>query len=209
MDCRPCMFRRPWVVFIGAGTRLLAYQLKPRPSRLWVDEADLGFLQWSVHTGAVLMAAELELAAWTPDGRKLWSTFVEPPWDFDVDGSVVRATVMGSSAEFSITGGPPPGSGGDRAPTSKPNVHSWLYYQRRGHAASDRLGSTRPGWSCAGRSDPAAHTPGAPRRCSVSVGPGHVPRADQGKRLESPRLSSRMRVGEAHPRRTSSSVRTR
>jgi hypothetical protein len=42
------------------------------------------------------MAAELELAAWGTGGDKLWSRFVEPPWEFGVEGEVVAVNVMGS-----------------------------------------------------------------------------------------------------------------
>ena len=73
------------VVFIGAGTRILAYSLHG-PRRLWEDTADTGFWGWQRHGNYVLMSAELELAAWEINGRKLWSTSVEPPWSYAVDG---------------------------------------------------------------------------------------------------------------------------
>jgi L-alanine-DL-glutamate epimerase-like enolase superfamily enzyme len=55
---------------IGAGSRLLAYDVE-RAGRLWEDTADLGFWHWAVYPNAILMAAELELAAWDLKGRKL------------------------------------------------------------------------------------------------------------------------------------------
>ena len=82
------------VLFIGAGRRLLAYDLSA-PSRLWEDEADTGFWFWSRYGRFVLMAAELELAAWDVNGRKLWSRFVEPPWTYQVEGSSVVVKVEG------------------------------------------------------------------------------------------------------------------
>jgi hypothetical protein len=81
-------------LFVGAGRRLLGYDLS-RPARLWEDEADCGFWSWSRHGSVVLMAAELELAAWDVGGGKLWSRFVEPPWEFAVAGEVVAVDVMG------------------------------------------------------------------------------------------------------------------
>jgi hypothetical protein len=81
-------------LFIGAGRRLLAYDLS-RPARLWEDETDCGFWSWSRHGLIVLMAAELELAAWDVSGRKLWSRFVEPPWEFSVASGVITVDVMG------------------------------------------------------------------------------------------------------------------
>jgi hypothetical protein len=55
--------------FIGAGRRLLAYDLK-RAARLWEDVAGVGFVHWSVYPDAVLMSAELELAAWDRLGTR-------------------------------------------------------------------------------------------------------------------------------------------
>jgi hypothetical protein len=94
------------VLFVGAGTRLLAYALRGRPRRLWEDAADMGFWHWSVHRPAVLMAAELELAAWTRDGRKLWTTFAEPPWSYRVAGESVQLDVMGKKTAFPVSTGP-------------------------------------------------------------------------------------------------------
>jgi hypothetical protein len=94
------------VLFAGAGTRLIAYQLHDRPRRLWEDAADLGFWHWSVHPSVVLMAAELELAAWARDGTKLWTTFVEPPWSYQVAGDQVQLDVMGRKTAFLVRSGP-------------------------------------------------------------------------------------------------------
>jgi hypothetical protein len=81
-------------LFLGAGRRLLGYDLS-NPARLWEDETDVGFWSWSQHGQVVLMAAELELAAWDLGGCKLWSRFVEPPWQFSVRGQVIELDVMG------------------------------------------------------------------------------------------------------------------
>lgn len=92
-------------LFIGAGVRLLAYRLHPL-QRLWEDECDTGFWHWQQHGNYVLMSAELELAAWDCFGKKLWSTFVEPPWDYGVEGDRVRLNVMGRKSEFDLATGP-------------------------------------------------------------------------------------------------------
>lgn len=94
------------LLFVGAGTTLVCYSLGTNPRRLWVDEADTGFWSWRRFDTRVVMAAELELAAWDTDGRKLWSTFVEPPWDYEVDGGVVKLEVMGTTCELSLDTGP-------------------------------------------------------------------------------------------------------
>jgi hypothetical protein len=92
-------------LFIGAGERLLAYRLNP-PSRLWEDQADTGFWGWERVGEFVLMSAELELAAWNLEGRKLWSTFVEPPWEYSISGDAVHLDVMGQKSSFSLQQGP-------------------------------------------------------------------------------------------------------
>lgn len=83
-------------VFIGAGTRLLAYTARSgRWRRCWQDSAEFGFRGWRQHRDVVLMSAELELAAWRTDGTKLWTIFVEPPWSYEVVGDRIVLDVMG------------------------------------------------------------------------------------------------------------------
>jgi len=93
-------------VFIGAGTRLLAYELDPKPRRLWEDSAECGFWGWDQIGDVVLMSAELELAAWSTKGEKLWTTFVEPPWDYAIRGELLALNVMGKMREFPLQTGP-------------------------------------------------------------------------------------------------------
>jgi hypothetical protein len=98
------------VLFIGAGERLLAYDLRNR-LRLWDDRADLGFHHWYRHDKTVVMSAETELAAWDIRGGKRWSTRqsgvrVEPPWEFRVQGDIVYLDVMGAVTAFSLITGP-------------------------------------------------------------------------------------------------------
>ena len=93
------------LVFVGAGERLLAYDLC-KAARLWEDRAEVGFWWWDRAGDVVLMAAELELAAWDTVGHKLWTTFVEPPWFYFVDGETLHLNVMDSERSFSIRTGP-------------------------------------------------------------------------------------------------------
>lgn len=93
------------VLFYGAGTQLLAFDLHT-PRQLWGDVADMGFWSWRRYGSTVLMSAELELAAWDVAGRKLWTTFVEPPWSYTVHHGAVRLDVMGEVSEFSLQEGP-------------------------------------------------------------------------------------------------------
>lgn len=76
------------MVFIGGGESLLAYNLS-RPDRLWKDSADTVFWSWPQHGQYVLMSAELEFAAWDKYANKIQSTFVEPPWSYDVKNGIV------------------------------------------------------------------------------------------------------------------------
>jgi len=92
-------------LFLGAGTRLLCYQLD-RVRRVWEDSTWIGFWHWRRHGDTVFMAAETELAAWDLDGTKRWSTWVEPPWSFDSDGDQVHLDVMGKKVSFSVASGP-------------------------------------------------------------------------------------------------------
>jgi hypothetical protein len=93
------------LLLLGAGTRLLAYDLRV-PSRLWEDVADVGFWRWKRHGDVVVMSAELELAAWDLRGKKLWSTFVEPPWHYSVRAGYVELDVMGKKLRFAARNGP-------------------------------------------------------------------------------------------------------
>lgn len=94
------------IAFIGAGTRLLAYTLSPSPRRLWSDTTVYGFWSWAKYDGVVLMSGELELAAWTTSGAKLWTTFVEPPWSYMVRGPLLELDVMGRISTFDLVAGP-------------------------------------------------------------------------------------------------------
>lgn len=89
------------ILFVGAGERILAYDLK-QPLRLWEDDADTGFHSWQRYDETIVMSAELELAAWDIQGNKLWTTFVEPPWDYQVEGDTVRLDVMGAISSFPL-----------------------------------------------------------------------------------------------------------
>jgi hypothetical protein len=82
-------------LFLGAGTRLLCYDLA-EPARLWEDSAECAFWSWRHDDSEVFMAAELELAAFDVSGEKLWTRFVEPPWDFKLEPDCVGLDVMGS-----------------------------------------------------------------------------------------------------------------
>lgn len=91
--------------FLGAGTRLLGYDLRER-RRLWEDDTQVGFWGWKRHGETVLMSAELELAAYDTDGHRRWSVEVEPPWNYSVENDEVTLDIMGKVCRFSLTAGP-------------------------------------------------------------------------------------------------------
>ena len=94
-------------LLVGAGTSLAAYDRRDGRWQLtWRDTAELGFWGWSRSSQVILMAAELQFAAWTVSGEKLWSRFVEPPWSYSVEGDSVRLDVMGTVTVFPLAGPP-------------------------------------------------------------------------------------------------------
>jgi hypothetical protein len=93
------------MLFLGVGERLLAYALNG-PMRLWEDSTECGVWGWARHGEFILMSAELELAAWDIQGRKLWTRFVEPPWQYSVSEGMIHLDVMGKCSSFPIETGP-------------------------------------------------------------------------------------------------------
>jgi hypothetical protein len=94
-------------LFAGAGESARCYVLGDHPKKLWEDSADSGFLSWQRIGGHVFMSAELEFAAWKIDGTKLWTTFVEPPWNWRMVDGIIELEVMGTVARFTVAEGPP------------------------------------------------------------------------------------------------------
>ena len=94
------------LVFVGAGERLLCYDMK-KPCKLWEEQTNVGFWEWDRVGQYVLMMAELEFGVWTTSGEKLWSTFVEPPWNFTVTGDTVELDVLGITRTLRLSDGKP------------------------------------------------------------------------------------------------------
>ncbi|WP_156668083.1 hypothetical protein [Rhizobium bangladeshense] len=92
------------ILFIGAGERLLGYNLEKR-ERVFEDRTDYGFWGWARQEDYVLMSAELEFGVWRKTGEKLWSAFVEPPWSFKVSGENVELDIMGQLKTFRLETG--------------------------------------------------------------------------------------------------------
>jgi hypothetical protein len=93
------------VLFFGYGERAAAFSLDP-PTRLWTHTTDAGCLGWAQHGDSVVLLGELELACWSSSGAFRWSTFVEPPWDYRVEGDEVVLDIMGKLSRFPIASGP-------------------------------------------------------------------------------------------------------
>jgi len=92
------------ILFIGAGERLLGYNVERR-ERVFEDRTDCGFWGWTRQEDYVLMSAELEFGVWRKTGEKLWSTFVEPPWSFNLSGENVELNIMGQVKTFRLETG--------------------------------------------------------------------------------------------------------
>lgn len=92
------------VVFVGGGEHALAYDIQT-PRRLWHEDASY-FWGWKRHGDVVLMSAELEFTAWTITGEKLWTTFVEPWWEYKVENGQVLLDVMDVRSTFPLLQGP-------------------------------------------------------------------------------------------------------
>ncbi len=92
------------LLFVGAGERLLCYDVE-KQVRLWEDWTEFGFWKWNRFEDYILMSAELEFAVWDLSGQKLWSTFVEPPWEFEVQGPFVHLNVMGQLRKLRLSDG--------------------------------------------------------------------------------------------------------
>jgi hypothetical protein len=94
-----------YIAFIGAGRRLLAYDLKV-PRRLWMERSACAFRRWEQSGDIVLMHDEMELAAWTTASQKLWATFADPPWSCRVDGEQVVLSDYQQTRSFLLRSGP-------------------------------------------------------------------------------------------------------
>lgn len=92
-------------LFLGAGRRLLAYELDP-PRRLWEQTVESGFWEWTRHGEIVLMSGELELSAWEIRGNKLWNMPLQPDWEYHVGDGKVHLDVRGRRTVFALDQGP-------------------------------------------------------------------------------------------------------
>lgn len=93
-------------LFVAVREHLLCYDLAG-PRRLWEEDRTYNsFWGWQQHGNLVLMAAELELAAWDVRSVRKWRTFVEPPWDYHVEGDQIHLSVMEVPSFFSLADGP-------------------------------------------------------------------------------------------------------
>lgn len=90
------------ILFIGAGTRLLAYRLD-EPSRLWEEQTEVGFHGWTRHGDIVLMTGEQELATWDVKARLLWRIPMRDSRGFKIAEDIV--TIEGGDS-FNLAEGP-------------------------------------------------------------------------------------------------------
>ena len=89
------------ILFIGAGQRILLYDLK-QVKKLDEDFYNEGFLGWIRYKDYVIMLAELDVTCWRTSGEKMWSRFVEPPYNVEFEGNKIILDVMGKKVRFDI-----------------------------------------------------------------------------------------------------------
>jgi len=80
-------------LFIGAGTVIRTYDLKHQQKK-FEKVLPCGFWAWTRHKDLIVMQEELEFGIYTLEGQEMWSTFVEPPWTFEIQGKEVKLNVM-------------------------------------------------------------------------------------------------------------------
>jgi hypothetical protein len=88
-------------IFIGAGQRILIYDLK-QISKVDEDFYNEGFLGWLKYQDYVIMLAELDVTCWRSNGEKMWTRFVEPPYNVDFEGDKIVLDIMGQIVKFNI-----------------------------------------------------------------------------------------------------------
>lgn len=115
MEYKPMQLGDPGVLilpdtgrlFIGAGRRLVCYQLEDEPKRLWENYAEHEFFSWQRHGDVVMMAALDELAAWDAHGSPLWWTDKpERQWSYRVHGDTIKLEIGTVTTEFKLELGP-------------------------------------------------------------------------------------------------------
>jgi hypothetical protein len=89
------------ILFIGAGQRILLYDLK-QVKKIDEDFYNEGFLGWIRYKDYVIMLAELDVTCWRSNGEKIWSRFVEPPYNVEFEDDKIILDVMGNKIRFEI-----------------------------------------------------------------------------------------------------------
>lgn len=93
------------LLFVGVEEHVFVYNLET-VERMWEEQILLGFWGWERYGHYVIMSAEVEMAVWDMYGKKLWSTFVEPPWSYTLDDDSVYLDVGEKKFSFSLLTGP-------------------------------------------------------------------------------------------------------
>ena len=95
-------------LFIGAGSRMLAYDLTTC-QRVWIEDAQNMMLFWSwLRQGQCVFAlGELELAVYELDATPRFRVPVDPPWTFEVSGDVLTVETDSERRGYSMADGTP------------------------------------------------------------------------------------------------------
>nr|BBH86415.1 hypothetical protein KTC_11660 [Thermosporothrix sp. COM3] len=100
-------------LFIGAGEILLIYHLE-REQKIWEERIMGGFWGWHYVEPFVLLSAEIELSIWNKEGERLWETFVEPPWSYELEGDVIKVFYSNETRYYRLQDGTEVEQGNER-----------------------------------------------------------------------------------------------
>ncbi|MHB1000869.1 MAG: hypothetical protein ACYC27_16630 [Armatimonadota bacterium] len=92
------------ILFLGGGDRIFVYDLTTQ-TRIWDGEHYL-FTSWARYGDTVILSGDCDFEAWDIHGKRLWYTWVEPPWHYTVEDGWVNLDVMGKKSRFTLVEGP-------------------------------------------------------------------------------------------------------
>lgn len=81
------------ILFIGAGIIIKTYDLKNH-KKVFQKDTFVGFWGWQRWAEYVIMLEELEFGVYDLKGNEIWSTYVEPPWTYEINEGIVTLNVM-------------------------------------------------------------------------------------------------------------------
>lgn len=75
-------------LFIGAGTVVKVFNIADKRI-VFEKDAGVGFLGWNKYKSYIVQQEELTVGIFDLQGKQLWQTDVEPPYNLDFDGDIL------------------------------------------------------------------------------------------------------------------------